>query len=97
MNKSIEEIIAEILKSMVRETSYPNIQEFYNEFNEKLKLALNIPIVSGSYELDAIRHYDNLIKTELPRTFKELNDHGTHAEFCDKINVVREKAKDNYR
>ena len=59
--------------------------------------ALTIPVVSGSSDLDAIMHYDNLIKTELPRTFKELNNHGTHAEFCDKINVVREKAKDNYR
>ena len=75
MNKSIEEIIAEILKSMVRETSFPNIQEFYNEFNEKLKLALNIPIVSNWAELKP-PHFKQKKMTEKAEKAKHLRTIG---------------------
>ena len=53
--------------------------------------------VSGSSPKDIIMHYDSLIKEKLPITFKELRDHGTHADFCDKINDVRTEAILNYR
>ena len=59
--------------------------------------ALTIPIVSGSREKDAIMHYDMLIKRDLPNTFKTLRDHGTHRDFCDKINDIRTEAILNYR
>lgn len=58
---------------------------------------LAIPRVSGSCPIDAIMHYDKLIKTKLERTFEPLRDHGTHADFCNKINDLREEAKSNYR
>lgn len=45
---------------------------------------------------EAIMHYDYLIKKDLHKTFKELRDHGTHADFCDKINDIRTKAVLNY-
>lgn len=66
----------------------------------KVKLSevkiLTLTDVSISCPKEAIMHYDNLIKTKLPITFQELRDHGTHAEFCDKINDLREEAKSNY-
>ena len=64
---------------------------------EKRILALSIPRVSGSCPIAAIMHYDKLIKTKLERTFEPLRDHGTHADFCNKINDLREEAKSNYR
>jgi len=64
---------------------------------EKRILALYIPRVSGSCPIEAIMHYDKLIKTKLERTFEPLRDHGTHADFCNKINDIREEAKSNYR
>lgn len=63
----------------------------------KQKEAFSIQRVSGSCPIEAIMHYDKLIKTKLERTFEPLRDHGTHAEFCDKINDLREEAKSNYR
>ena len=62
-----------------------------------LEKQLSIPRVSGSCPIEAIMHYDKLIKTKLERTFEPLRDHGTHADFCDKINDLREEAKSNYR
>lgn len=75
MNKSIEGIIAEILKSMVRETSYPNIQEFYNEFDKNLKLALNIPVVSNCADLKP-PHFKQKKMTEKAEKAKHLQTIG---------------------
>jgi hypothetical protein len=62
-----------------------------------LKQALILFGVScSSTPKEAIMHYDHLIKKDLATTFKELRDHGTHADFCDKINEVRTKAILNY-
>lgn len=69
----------------------------YVIYLEKRILELSIPRVSGSCPIEAIMHYDKLIKTKLERTFEPLRDHGTHAVFCDKINDLREEAKSNYR
>ena len=62
---------------------------------EKIK-QLDSHNVSGNCQIHAIMHYDKLIKTKLQRTFEPLQDHGTHADFCDKINNLREEAKSNY-
>ena len=64
---------------------------------ENKMLALFINGVSGSCCKEAIMLYDKLIKTKLERTFEPLRDHGTHSEFCNKINDLREEAKSNYR
>ena len=64
---------------------------------EEIDEQFSIQRVSGSCPVEAIMHYDKLIKTKLPITFQELRDHGTHADFCDKINDLREEAKSNYR
>jgi hypothetical protein len=64
---------------------------------EAVKQILVLFNVSGSLEKDAIMHYDLLIKRDLPNTFKTLRDHGTHCDFCDKINDIRTEAILNYR
>ncbi len=65
-------------------------------YNDETKQC-DIHSVSGSCCQDAIMHYDKLIKTKLELTFEPLRDHGTHADFCNKINDLREEAKSNYR
>ena len=67
--------------------------KYINELEEQLKLYR----VNGSSCKDAIMHYDRLIKSNLSKTFVELRDHGTHADFCDKINDIRTEAILNYR
>lgn len=64
---------------------------------EARTLLLGLLGVRGSCPIAAIMHYDKLIKTKLERTFEPLRDHGTHADFCNKINDLREEAKSNYR
>jgi hypothetical protein len=67
------------------------------DFEQWLVKNFDLYRVSGSCPIEAIMHYDKLIKTKLERTFEPLRDHGIHAEFCDKINDLREEAKSNYR
>lgn len=53
--------------------------------------------VSGSLVDDAILDYDLAIKRDLPNTFEPLRDHGTHVDFCKKLNDIRNKVRENYR
>jgi hypothetical protein len=80
-------------ETLNRQTVLKRLQAVKEEIDKQF----SIQRVSGSCPIEAIMHYDKLIKTKLERTFEPLRDHGTHAEFCDKINDLREEAKSNYR
>ena len=84
------------MKNTITETTRLLLQGTLTK-EEADKFLLDLCSVSGSLEKDAIMHYDLLIKRDLPNTFKTLRDHGTHCDFCDKINDIRTEAILNYR
>ena len=75
MEPSIRDIINYIIDKMNKEPRFASMQEYYNEFNKRLLVALNLPIVSNFSELKT-PHFKRKKMTEKAEEAKHLTSLG---------------------
>ena len=90
--------IASLMDGKVTELNL--IKDLTNEILklEQVNKTDSLPNVSDSSLADqAIMEYDLAIKRDLPNTWEHVRDHGRHATFCNALNDIRNKVRENYR
>ena len=71
MESSIKDIINYIIDQLNKEPRFASMQEYYNEFNKRLLVALNLPIVNNCADLKP-PHFKQKKMTEKAEKAKHL-------------------------
>ena len=95
---TIKELQKQVAVGMI---TYTKMVEIMNELADEAyreSQKSSISHVSDSSLADgAIMEYDLAIKRDLPNTWEHVRDHGRHATFCNALNDIRNKVRENYR
>ena len=96
MNPSFKDVVNYIIDQMNKEPRFANMQEYYNEFNKRLLVALNLPDVVASLPTKKEKiiedaYFLNLQNLSGREDFEEAFKIGIETGVNDTIEYLNEK------